>query len=152
MKYCFLLPILITAVCSAADPVTVCELAAHPSEFNGRMAVTEGPILFGFEQFQLSTEGCDGSGDVQIWLEYGRGPRHQPTTWCCGDLTPSDPVRLLQDKAFKQFDRLLHSKKHLTAKIEGRFDTCAPERCFGHFGMAQSRIVIQSVLSVKTIR
>jgi hypothetical protein len=96
-----------------------------------------------------------------IWLEYGRGPKRQPTIWCCGDLASRDPIAVVQDASFKKFDRYLTAKTgrknsyEVTATLTGRLDTAASsdtsQRCaggFGHLGMACSRLVIQSVAEV----
>jgi hypothetical protein len=122
-------------------------------------------VQIAFEDFELSAETCEGGKIDGIWLEYGRGPKKQPTIWCCGDLTPRDPLVLVQDNEFRRFHRLLTAKKRagrITATLAGRFDSVETEPCpgdskarccgfgnFGHFGMACGRLVIQRVSDVE---
>src|SRR5437763_4462 len=70
---------------------TLCELAQTSDRFNGKIVAVRGPVQIAFEDFSFSVAECGSRKVDGIWLEYGRGPKHQPTTWCCGDLTPSDP-------------------------------------------------------------
>jgi hypothetical protein len=127
---------------AGAEPtdITLRGLTAHPVENNGKLVRTSGRVFIEFERFELCAESnC-------IWLEYGSGPKTQPTTWCCGDLTPRDPLKLIQDSQFRRFDRSLRSQESLSATMTGRFDACESGPCFGHMGMSsKARLVIQSV-------
>jgi hypothetical protein len=70
-----------------------------------------------------------------IWLEYGKGPKTQPTTWCCGDLRPGDQLGPIQDFAFRKFDSYLRAVRKgkplyaVTATLSGRFDTVPTMTC-----------------------
>ncbi len=137
--------VLITMSWVAVEPpeVALRDLTAHPLDYDGKMVRTSWRVSIDFEQFELCLETCAADS---IWLEYGRGPRKQPTIWCCGDLVPRDPLKMIQDSQFKLFDRYLRSKQGLSATITGRFDTCPSGPCFGHMGLSSnSRLVIQSV-------
>ncbi len=114
---------------------TVCELAKEPSSYKGKIVTVRGRVLIDFEDFELSTDSCDGRNIGRLWLEYGNGPKRQPTTWCCGNMTPRDPLRLIQNSDFRKFHRLLTAERreagcyesncHLyevTASITGRVD------------------------------
>jgi hypothetical protein len=153
---------------------TVCEVAGHPDQFAGKIMSIRGLVLLAFEDFSFSAKECQGRKIDDIWLEYGRGPKNQPTTWCCGDLTPRDSLQLIQDKNFRDFHRKLTAhggkgpygarEKYLydvTATLTGRFEIVPAEvrtadnnaqYClgygFGHFGLACARLVIQSVSNV----
>jgi hypothetical protein len=142
---------------------TVCELVQSPLKFSGKIVKLNGRVLIAFEDFELSTAGCEGKEINGVWLEYGRGPRKQPTTWCCGDLVPRDPLGLVSNEDFRRFDRYLtaptRTKYQVTAALIGRFDAMPGEPgrngkgvcCtggFGHFGSFCGRLVIASVANV----
>ena len=151
---------------------TVCELIRTPDHYNGKMVSIRGPILIAFEGFGVDTSHCEGNR-IDVWLEYGSGPKRQPTTWCCGEMVPRDPLRVVQNNEFRKFHRYLTAQSRtsgcyegqcylydMTATLTGRFDavetmTCpdGKSRCpkgggFGHFGLSPSRIVIESVSDV----
>jgi hypothetical protein len=154
---------------------TLCELVKTPEGFNGKTLTMRGHILIGFENFQLDLSDCRGGAIGNIWLEYGRGPKRQPTIWCCGDISPRDSLRLDMNRDFRAFHRYLTAQKrgegcyegecHLydvTATLTGRFDLrptvtcpdgkskCPEDGGFGHFGTSAARLVIQSVSDVTT--
>ena len=158
-----------------APPIktTVCELANEPFRFNRKIVTVSGLVHIAFEDFELATTECKGPNSTGVWLEYGKGPKRQPTTWCCGDMTPRDPLQLVENRDFREFHRLLTAKSKdkachepdcylykVTATITGRVDAvpttpcpngqaaCCAEAAFGHFGMFCSRLVIQSVSDV----
>jgi len=152
---------------------TVCELVKTPERFNSQLVTLHGPIQIAFEDFSLSASECIERKIDSIWLEYGRGPKRQPTIWCCGDMVPRDPLALVQDNEFRRFHRYITTEKktkgcydcylyHVTATLTGRFDAVETEPCpgdassrccgvggFGHFGMACGRLVIQAVSEVE---
>jgi hypothetical protein len=157
------------------DPVrtTLCELVKSPEHFNRRILVLRGRIQIASEDFELDLSNCTGGTLQGIWLEYGRGPKHQPTIWCCGNIDPNDPLRLNMNRDFRAFHRYLTAQKRgkgcyegecllfdVTATLTGRFDLtpsvtcpdgksrCAREGGFGHFGLFIARLVIQSVSDV----
>jgi hypothetical protein len=137
--------ILIAMSWLGAEPpeVALRDLTARPLDYSGKLVQTSGNVSIGFEYFILCVETCETGS---TWLEYGRGPKKQPAIWCCGDLVPRDPLKLIQDSQFKLFDRYLRAKEPLTATITGRFDACPSGPCFGHLGISShSRLVIQSV-------
>ena len=131
---------------------TVCDIAKHPEQFNGRMVTVRSPVRIAFEDFELSAAKCEGAKIQGIWLQYGSGPKRQPTTWCCGDLTPRDPLAVTRNDDFNLFDRLLTAagskpnySEPVTATITGRIDAA---QGFGHFGLFGARLVIQRVSNV----
>jgi hypothetical protein len=165
-----------TAFCQpmpAPVKTTVCEVAANPERFSGNLVSLRDRIAIAFEQFELSAGDCSARKIDAVWLEYGRGPKRQPTTWCCGDMTPRDPLELVQDKAFRKFHHYLTAETgargchqgecysyHVTATLIGRFNAvatepfpngktwCCPSGGYGHFGASCARLVIQSVADV----
>jgi hypothetical protein len=143
---------------SPAQPVTPCDLARDPQSFNGKIVRFTATILIGFEQFEVLTANCGGRKADSIWLEYGRGPKHQPTIWCCGNIDPSDELTLVQDAEFRKFHRLLTARREaqVNATLVGRFDSAPSSICpdgvhncctqaLGHFKLSCARLVIQSV-------
>ena len=157
----------------AEEPIktTLCGLIQNPDQFNGKMVTVRGQIEIDFEDFGLATRECHERKADGIWLEYGRGPKNQPTVWCCGDLTPVDPLRLVQNGEFKRFHRFITARLTdcdgygcnryaVTATLTGRLDSVATVLCpdgksrcpekggFGHFGGSSVRLMIRSVANV----
>jgi hypothetical protein len=90
-----------TRLQGADTNVDVCEVLQHPQTFNGKMISIRTRIRIEFEDFEIDTPSCANKVIDGIWLEYGKGPKKQPTIWCCGDLTPADQLGLIQDSAFR---------------------------------------------------
>src|SRR5690242_322960 len=88
---------------NAIENVGVCEIVKHAHEYNGKTVTLRGLVSIGFENFRLSASGCDPAGIYGIWLEYGKGPKRQPTTWCCGDMTLRDRLQLVENAEFRRF-------------------------------------------------
>jgi hypothetical protein len=99
---------------NAVLKVTLCDLVRSPTAFNGKLISVRAPVQIAFENFGLSVSNCAEAKVVFIWLEYGRGPNKQPTTWCCGDMVPRDPLTLTQGSEFHRFHRLLTAEKRAT--------------------------------------
>jgi hypothetical protein len=154
----------------AADNVDVCEVLQHPQSFNGKIISIRTRIRIEFEDFEVDIPSCPQKVADGIWLEYGKGPKTQPTTWCCGDLTPRDQLGLIQDSAFRKFDSYLRAVRKgkplyaVSATVSGRFDTvptticpdgihqCPRDGGFGHLGVFASRLIIHSVSQVSSVR
>ena len=92
---------------------SVCQIVQHPEQFNTTMTVA-APIKIAFEDFELSLAACDSRKIDAIWLEYGKGPKRQPTTWCCGDM-----VRRLARRCAERGVSQLPSLSHRTEKNKG---------------------------------
>jgi hypothetical protein len=145
---------------------TPCELVKEPARLNGKVVSVRGRVLIGFENFRLDAGQCAGGRFGDLWLEYGRGPKRQPVTWCCGDLVPRDPLSVVQDQDFKTFHQRLTAQSgrryvyQITATLTGRFDAvdtvtcpdgehqCPKQSGFGHLAMSPFRLVIESVSDV----
>lgn len=143
----------------APPTINVCDIAKQPEQFNGKTLTVRSRINFAFEEFELSAATCDGPKIEGIWLEYGRGPKRQPTIWCCGDMVPRDRLKLVQNDEFRKFRHYLTAHYSVTATITGRVDAVRPQPCpngkglccdggFGHLGFSCARLVIQSVSDV----
>lgn len=59
---------------------TVCEVLSSPALFNGKVITVRAPVQIAFEDFRLSAPDCTDKKIDYLWLEYGRGPKRQPTT------------------------------------------------------------------------
>jgi hypothetical protein len=153
----------------------LCDVVKDPERFNGKMVSVRGLVQIGFEDFELSASACKGPKIDGVWLEYGKGPPKQPTTWCCGDMIPQDSLPLDQNRDFPNFHRYLIAQMpsccagqcylySVTATITGRLDASKTAPCrdgriqccvasgFGHLGTFCARLVIESVSNVKTVR
>lgn len=148
----------------------ICELLQHPEIFAGKMIAVQANVAYDFEDFEITIPSCNNWIIDGIWLEYGRGPRKQPTTWCCGDLASRDELELVLNSAFRNFDRRVRARRKgtprysVSATFQGRFDAVATTTCpdgihrcpqasgYGHFGVFASRLVIQSVSNVSFVR
>lgn len=150
-----------------AVKTTVCEVATNPEQFNDKLVSLRDRVRIAFEDFELSAAGCNGRRIDAVWLEYGKGPQRQPTTWCCGDMVPRDPLAVVQNSEFRKFHRYLTAETkrngysyQVTATLTGRFDAVPTETCphedrrccpaggYGHFGVFCARFVIRSVSDV----
>jgi hypothetical protein len=144
-------------------PTTVCELVKSPASFNGKIITLREPIQIAFENFGLAASDCIEKKIDYLWLEYGRGPKRQPTTWCCGDMVPRDRLALMQNAEFHRFHHYITTVKkakacydcylyRVTATLTGKFDAVEPRAgtlCgFGHLGAACGRLVIAAVSDV----
>ena len=140
----FLLPVVAFGDTDADSAVKIglCELVKSPTTFNGKLISVRAPVQIAFEKFGLAVADCAERKLDYIWLEYGSGPKRQPTTWCCGDMVPRDALKLVQDKEFRRFHHFLTAEKkakdcyncylyHVTATIHGKFDTVETQPCPG---------------------
>jgi hypothetical protein len=153
----------------ASERVNVCHLVQHPETFKGKIISVRAVVSVAFEEFEIVVPDCSSRLIDGIWLEYGSGPKNQPTVWCCGDITPHDPLEVVQDAAFQRFDTDLRAVRNgkpiykVTANLTGRFDSvpvklcpdkkhyCPREAGFGHFGLSAARLVIHSVSEIKAV-
>jgi hypothetical protein len=147
--------------------VGLCELARRPLAFAGSVLSVRGTVQVGFEWFVLDTSPCTDRKLDYVWLEYGRGPKRQPTTWCCGDIHPQQGPGVVQNREFRKFDRYLRVRsgrgqtKSASATVRGFFEAvtapscegserCCPPGGFGHLGIACARLIIESLEQVVT--
>ncbi len=173
---------LVLFVCSAAiacragddaanvTEATVCQILSDPMAYNGKMVRVRGRVQLAYQDFELSAKECDPE-KAGVWLEYGKGPRHQPTIWCCGT-PPRDKLAVVRDKNFNLFDRYLTAQSNkpdcyncyiyeVTATLTGRIDAVeqavVPDgerqfelaHGFGNLGSYRVRLVIHSVSNVQ---
>ena len=150
--------------------VNLCDVVSAPAQLNGKIVTLRGRVQLGFEDFELSAADCDPK-KTGVWLEYGSGPKRQPTTWCCGDMVPRDPLAMVENDNFRRFHRYLTAQSrskgctgqcpsyNVTATLTGRLDTVGSRACrdgrsqccdggFGHLGAFCVRLVIQSVSNI----
>lgn len=147
-----------------AIKVTLCQLENDPEAYNHKLIQVTAFVSHGFEDFGLFDPTC--SSWSSVWLEYG-GNVKSGTMYCCGVtadrkrpnqlVVESIPIPLIDDRVFREFDRLINRFQHSVAHgtIVGRF--FAGEKLkyaakagwggYGHLGCC-SLLAIQQVLSV----
>jgi hypothetical protein len=109
----------ITAAAQSPITTTFCDLTRDPQPFIGKIIRMRAPVSIAFEHFALSASACDSKRVDDIWLEYGRGPKQQPTTWCCGEIANQDPLEVLQNADFRKFHRYLIAQRRSKGCHEG---------------------------------
>lgn len=142
--------------------VSVCQIKTNPAAYDHTLVQVTAFASHGFEDFTLLDPTCQGW--PEIWLEYG-GTIASGTEYCCNvskQRKRSKPaaiegtvIPLVDDKAFRDFDRLIQrppdSIAHAT--LIGRFfaggHSTAPNSGsgFGQRGCC-SLLMIQQVLAV----
>ncbi len=146
----------------APQQTTVCQIKSNPSAYDHKLVQVTAFASHGFENFTLFDPDCQSW--PEIWLEYG-GTNSSGTTYCC-DAPKSRkraksieiegiPIPMSDDKAFRDFDRLIQrppdSIAHAT--LAGWFFAGAqakapkPGATYGHMGCC-SLLMIQQVVSV----
>lgn len=79
--------------------VSVCDLLAEPSKYDGELVRVRGQVSIAFEDFSLFDNGCPRPEEpreaIGVWLNYG-GDESAPTVYCCGDHSrkPGEVVEL----------------------------------------------------------
>src|SRR5229473_1560230 len=116
------LPCIMVGQTKTYEPIktNLCEILRAPQRFNGEIVSLKGRVLIAFEDFELSAHSCERKRIDAVWLEYGRGPKRQPTTWCCGDMVPRDPLALVENDHFHKFHRYLTAQRKTKGCSEGQ--------------------------------
>jgi hypothetical protein len=131
----------------AATPVTLCELAAHPADYDGKVIEVTAYASHGFENFTLFDPQCP-EASYKVWLEYG-GARGSGTIYCCGDTSDAKPrnTTIVEDAQLAKFDRILQTEDDtlIHATLRGPFFNGG----YGHFGL-YPMLVIEQVVDVET--
>lgn len=140
---------------------TVCDIAAHPARFSGRLATVPARIIAGFEVFAIE----DPSGKCQrMWLQYAGG---SPTAMVSmGNRVPrrhTTPIELNRDSEFEKFQSLLNAEMYprkrgtvcmsckrwqVSATVTGRVHVAPKGTGFGHLNAYQLQFELQSVADV----
>ena len=147
-------PILIASVClfmgaRAASAQTVdtkvCDILAHPKDFDGKMVRVTGTVVAGFDEFMIRDTSCKQSVN-SIWLDYPTGTKAKagPVAVITLQLAKNSPgnatsvsampVKLDAGGDFKKFDSALSTsvktpgsclgcvRSTVTATLTGRLD------------------------------
>lgn len=147
-------PILIASVClfmgaGAASAQTVdtkvCDILAHPKDFDGKMVRVTGTVAAGFDEFMIRDTSCKQSVN-SIWLDYPTGTKAKagPVALITLQLAKNSPgnatsvsampVKLDAGGDFKKFDSALSTsvktpgsclgcvRSTVTATLTGRLD------------------------------
>ncbi|MDP9049258.1 MAG: hypothetical protein M3O31_00835 [Acidobacteriota bacterium] len=119
-----------TAAAQAVD-ARVCDVLAHPKDFDGKMVRITGLVAAGFDEFVIRDTGCKQSVNA-IWLAYPTGAKAKagPTAVITLQLAKNSPGRAATVSAipvtldaggdFKKFDSVLSAP----AKTPGRCLGC----------------------------
>ena len=150
------------AVAQAAPlRTTVCDIAAHPARFSGRLATVPARIIAGFEVFAIE----DQSGKCQrMWLQYSGG---SPTAMVSmGNRVPrphTTTIELILDSEFEKFQSLLDAEMYprkrstvcmsckrwlVSATVTGRVHVAPKGTGFGHLNAYPLQFELQSVADV----
>lgn len=142
----------------------VCDIAAHPEAFDGKLVRVRARIISGFEVFAVGD--TDNRCKDTLWLTYpGGGPEASVSL---GTNTPSvqrAPVILRKDGQFKLFEKYLNAEMHPTsegsicvachryeviATLTGRVDFAEEGGAgFGHLNQWNAQFILQVVANVK---
>ena len=116
----------VPACCQSAAPpeqpikTTLCEIKAHPENFQHKQVEFRATASHGFEDSMVEDAACPWpkDGNPGMWMEFG-GTRSTDTMYCCGfSPKPDRPatlrvdgidVPLVDDDLFRQFDNALHA-------------------------------------------
>jgi hypothetical protein len=138
---------------------SVCEVAANPASFDGKVVSLRAIVLSGFEVFASTTpEGkCGG-----MWLAYSEGGPVASTSLSVSR-PPRDPVTILKDRNFKRFQSLLNTEMHprtresmcmacnryeVSAKMIGRVDYAGEQGGYGHLNGYKLQFELMSVSDI----
>ena len=148
----------LTAAQVASTRTTVCEIAAHPQTFSGRIVTVRANVIAGFEVFAIEdpSDKCE-----RMWLKYaGSGPTAMVSM---GNKIPSRgtiPIELNRDAEFDKFTDLLVAKMYprfrgdvcvarnryqVSATFTGRVDLAPQGTGFGHLNAYSLQFETQSV-------
>jgi hypothetical protein len=147
----WLIPVLLLCCCSSVFlpaqivDITICEILANPSSFDGKTVRVKGTVSAGFDEFVLKDAACNQPINA-IWLAYPEGTKGKagPAAFVqlqLGRNNPAattnanrPPVKIEKNKEFKQFDSLLSTsyksggmclgctRYTVTATLVGRLD------------------------------
>jgi hypothetical protein len=146
------------AVAHARHPLTVCEMAAHPNSFAGRVVTVRAKVITGFEIFAIE----DLSGKCGMWLHYAEGGPVAMISWA--KRTPKTAragLKFRRDSEFEKFDTLLNAQMYpavdrdalcwvckryaVTATMTGRVHVAPQGTGFGHLNAYAFQFELQSV-------
>jgi hypothetical protein len=166
----------VSAYCQSAPaeaPIktTLCEIKAHPENFQHKLVEFRATASHGFEDSMVEDAACPWgkNGNPGFWMEFG-GTRSTDTMYCCGfSPKPDRPatlrvdgmeIPLVDDDLFRQLDKALQTnpkpRKSVTvdATLQGRIfasrvklGTNMPEHWggYGHMGCCMLFVVTQVV-------
>jgi len=140
---------------------TVCEIAAHPQRFAGRIVTVRAKVVAGFEVFAIE----DPSGKCQsMWLQYADGS--PSAMMSMARQTPRNdvpPLELKRDPDFDKFQSLLDAEMYprergnicmscsrwdVSATMTGRVDVAPKGTGYGHLNAYGLQFELQLVSDV----
>jgi hypothetical protein len=142
---------------------TICDIAVHPQDFDGKAVRLRATVLAGFEVFAIRDPQNDCAN---IWLSFaGGGPE---ASLSFGAQTPAmvrPELPLTRDRRFRQFVGLLDAEMYprerghlciackryeVTATMIGRIDVAPEGRGFGHLNGYPLQFVLQRITAIST--
>jgi hypothetical protein len=136
---------------------TVCDIASHPEQFDGKIVRVEARIRSEIEVFGI-TDPRNKCKNI-FWLTY---PDEADATHP-GSTIKRTPVDLRKDEQFELFEKYLDAKMYprfegtncyckryeVTATLTGRVDVATKEqRGFGHLNGWKVQLVLQTVTDI----
>jgi hypothetical protein len=113
-----------------AIKTTLCEIKAHPENFEHKLVEFRAMASHGFEDSMVEDASCTwGRDHLGVWMEFG-GTRSTDTMYCCGfSPRPERPatlkvdgieIPLVDDDLFRKFDSELqaHPKPKLSVTVD----------------------------------
>ena len=142
-----------------ATATSICEVAANPVFFDGKVVSLRATVVSGFEVFAIrpAKEDCG-----RMWLAYSEGG---PTASMSVAVPrqPRDPVSVLKDANFKRFQSLLNAEMYprtrqmmcmdchryeVSATMVGRVDYAGERAGYGHMNAYKLQFELMSVSEV----
>jgi hypothetical protein len=126
-------------------PITICDILAHPSAYDGKIVQVTGTVIAGFDEFVIKDQSCGQPVDG-IWISYPEGTKAKagPVAMLTLRLATNSPAKtpaitraplsLDKNKEFKRFDDALAAQPKtkgqclgcpryaVTATLTGRID------------------------------
>jgi hypothetical protein len=112
-----------TQQAEAPIKTTLCEIKAHPENFQHKLVEFTATASHGFEDSMVESDQCTWAHPVPnpgVWMEFG-GKQSTDTMYCCGfSPKPDRPdtlkidnleIPLVEDDMFRQFNSALHPKR-----------------------------------------
>ncbi|MGA9069011.1 MAG: carboxypeptidase-like regulatory domain-containing protein [Terracidiphilus sp.] len=146
---------------SPRSQTTVCEIAAHPQRFAGRVVTVRAKVVEGFEAFAIE----DPTGKCpSMWLQYAGGS--PSAMMSMARQTPTNnlpPLELRKDTNFDKFQSLLDAEMYprergnicmscnrwdVFATLTGRVDVAPKGTGYGHLNAYGLQFELQSVSDV----
>jgi len=139
---------------------SICEVAANPTSFDGRIVSLRATVVSGFEVFAIKEPSQDCGG---MWLSYSEGGPVASTSFAVSRPKRA-PISVVKDNNYKRFRRLLNAEMHprsredicmgfnryeVSATMVGRVDYAGEQRMgYGHLNGYKLQFELISVSDI----